>query len=89
MPYTRVSELGQHCLDNGLSPIRHQAIIWTNASLLSIEPLGTKFSDILIKIQNFSFTEAHLKISSAKRRPFCPGGDELSEDTLDSTFTYI
>ena len=32
-----------------------QAIIETNAGLLSIGPLGTNFSEILIKIQNFSF----------------------------------
>ena len=49
----------------------------TNVALLSIEPLGTKFSEILFKIQYFSFTSMHLKISSAKWRPFCPGGDEL------------
>ena len=29
-------------------------------------------------MQNFSFTKTHLKVSSAKWRPFCPGGDELS-----------
>ena len=29
--------------DNGLSPDRRQAIIWTNAGLLLIEPLGTNF----------------------------------------------
>ena len=27
--------------DNGLSPGRHQAIIWTNTAILSIGPLGT------------------------------------------------
>ena len=64
--------------DNGLSPIRRQAIIWTSAWLLSIGPSGTNFSEILIKIQNFLFTKMHLKILFAKRRPFCPGGDELS-----------
>ena len=36
--------------------------------------LGTNFNEILIKIQNFSFTKMHLKISSAKRWPLCPGG---------------
>ena len=36
--------------DNGLSPIRHQAIIYHNAASLSIGPLGTNFSEILIKI---------------------------------------
>ena len=30
-----------------------------------------------MKIQNFSFTKMHLKISSAKWWPFCPGGDEI------------
>ena len=63
--------------DNGLSPIRRQAIILTNAGLLSIGHLGTNFSEILFKTQNFSITKMHLKISSMKWRPFCPGGDEL------------
>ena len=34
----------------GLSPDRCQAIIWTNAGLLLIGPLGTNFSEILIEI---------------------------------------
>ena len=33
--------------DNGLSPGRHQAIIWTNAGILFIRPLETNFSEIL------------------------------------------
>ena len=49
-----------------LSSIRCQAIIWTNAGLLAIGSLGTNFSEILIKIQNFSFKKMHLKMSSAK-----------------------
>ena len=36
--------------DNGLSPGRRQAIIWTNAGILLIGPLRTKFSEILIYI---------------------------------------
>ena len=36
--------------DNGLSPGRCQAIIWTNAEILLIGPLGTKFSEMLIEI---------------------------------------
>ena len=63
--------------DDGLSPIRRQATISTNAGLLSIRPLRTNFSEILIKIQNFSFRKMHLKIKSGKWQPFCPGGDEL------------
>ena len=31
-----------------------------------------------MKIQNFSFMKMHLKLSFAKWRPFCPGGDELT-----------
>ena len=31
---------------NGLLPVRHQAITWTNAGLLSIVPLGTNLSEI-------------------------------------------
>ena len=41
--------------DNGLSPDRRQAIIWTNAGILLIGPLWTNFSEILIKIITFSF----------------------------------
>ena len=41
--------------DNGLSPGGRQAIIWTNAGILLIEPLGTNFSEILIAINIFSF----------------------------------
>ena len=39
--------------NNGLSPVRWQAITWTNADLLSIGPIETYLSDILIKIQTF------------------------------------
>ena len=28
--------------DDGLSPVQHQAIMWTNATLFLIAPLGTK-----------------------------------------------
>ena len=59
--------------DNGLSPDRRQAIIWTNDGILLIGPLGTNFSEILIEILTFSFKKMRLKVSSAKRRPFCLG----------------
>ena len=57
--------------DNGLSPGRHQAIIWSNAGILLIEPLQTNFSEISIAIHTFSFKKIHLKMSSGKWRPFC------------------
>ena len=56
--------------DNGLSPGRRQAIIWTNAGILLIGRLGTNFSEILIGIHTISFKKMHLKMSSAKWRPF-------------------
>ena len=59
--------------DNGLSPGRRRAIIWTNTGILSIGPLGTNFSEILIEIYTFSFKKMHLKMSSGKWRPFCLG----------------
>ena len=59
--------------DNGLSPHRRQAIIWTNAGILLIGPLGTNFSEILFKIHAFSFKKIHWKMSSGKWWPFCLG----------------
>ena len=41
--------------DNGLSPPWRKVIIWTNADWLLTEPLWTKFSEIWIKIQQFSY----------------------------------
>ena len=48
--------------DDGLSPGRRQAIIWTNAGILLIGTLGTNFSEISIEIPTFSF----MKMSAAK-----------------------
>ena len=63
--------------DNGLSPGRRQTIIWTNAGILLTGPLEINFNEILIKSNTFSFKKMHLKMSSVKWRPFCPGEDEL------------
>ena len=48
---------------NDLLPIHHQAITLTKADLLSIGPLGTNFSEIQIKIQNFLLIKIHLKMN--------------------------
>ena len=56
--------------DNGLSPSRRQAIIWTNAGILLIGPLGTNFSEILIGIHTFSFKKMHWKLSSGNEGHF-------------------
>ena len=65
--------------DNGLSPGRRQAIIWTNYGILLIGPLGTIFSEILIKIYSFLFKKMILKMSSGKWLSFCLGLSVLSQ----------
>ena len=82
-----VSKLTIIGLDNGLLPGWQQAIIWTIAGLLSIIPLGTNFSEILIWIQTFSFKEMHLKVASAKWKPFCLGLNVLNQLILLVTCT--
>ena len=77
---------------NGLSPNRRQAIIWTNAGILLIEPLGTNFNEIFIQILTFSFKKMRLKVSSAKRRPFCLGLNVLmhwSYCSLERSHRYV
>ena len=78
-----VSDLITIGSDNGLSPGRRQAIIRPNVGILLIRPLGTNYCDILIEIIIFSFKKMRLKVSSAKRRPFCLGLNVLTE-TLSS-----
>ena len=76
--------------DNGLSPDRRQAIIWTNAGILSIGPLGTKLSEILIAIHIFSFKKMHLKMSSGKWQPSCLGLNVLIDPLVwRSVYTTI
>ena len=76
VPHIRVSELGSIGSGNGLSPVRRQAISWTNVDLLSIGPLRTNFREIRIKIEKFSCMKMHSKISSAKCH-FVQWGNEL------------
>ena len=73
MTHICVSKLTIIGSDNGLSPGRRQAIIWTNAGILLIWPLGTNYSEMSIDIQTFSFKKIHFKMSSGKWRPFCLG----------------
>ena len=67
------SKLNHHWSDNGLLPDRHQAVIWTNAGILLIGPLGRSFGWIVIKNHIFPFKKMLLKMSSGKWRPFCLG----------------
>ena len=75
MTHICVSKLTITGTDNGLPPGRRQAIIWTNAGILLIGPLGTNFNKNSIAIHTFSFKKIHLKLSSGKWRPFCLGLD--------------
>ena len=78
MTHICVSKLTMIGSDNGLSPGRRQAIIWTNTGILLIGPLGTNVSEILIEIQTFSLKKIRLKMSSAKGRLFSLGLNELN-----------
>ena len=69
--------------DDGLSPDRRQAIICTNAGILLIGPLGENF----IGIQTFSLYKMHLKMSSAKWRPFYLGLNVLTK--LGDFLTWV
>ena len=59
--------------DNGFSPSRRQAIIWTNVWILLIGPLGIYLNEISIEINTCSFEKMHLKMYSAKWGLFRPG----------------
>ena len=72
--------------DNGLSPGRHQTNIWTNAGILLIGPLATKFCEFLIEIHTFSFTKMQLKMSSVNCWSFCLGLNVSSEN---KDFDYL
>ena len=79
MTHICVSKLTVIGSDNGLSPCRRQAIIWSSAGILLIGPIGTNFNEIFIKIHTSSFKKIHLKMSSGKWRPFCLGLNVLKE----------
>ena len=58
--------------DNGLSPVRRQAIICTSAGILLTEQLETSFSEIWITIQWFSFQEmSSTYMAAILSRPQC------------------
>ena len=85
--------------DNGLSPGRRQAIIWTNAGILLIGPLGTNFSEIVIEIQTFllkknTFENVVCEMLFISSRPQCvkvglvTGPDLFKKSTRASLFSY-
>ena len=66
-----ISKLNIVDTDNGLSPGRCQAIIWTSAGILLIQTMGTNFSEICSEIYTFSSKKMHFKMSTWKWWPFC------------------
>ena len=86
---TRVARRSQPCVkgplaitssDNGLLPVQCQAIIWTNAHLLS----GMHFSEMWNEIDIINFLIMYMKISSAKWKSFC-----LSLNLINMSLTYF
>ena len=73
-----VSKLTIISSDNGLSSGMRQVIIWTNAEMLLIGPLGINFNEIFFKIRAFSFKNMHFIGLSAKWRQFCLGLNALT-----------
>ena len=68
-----------HWLNNGcLWLALHQAIIWTNANLLSIQPWRTNLSGILIGI-----SVGHFVLASICFKTYCIQHMPLAEDRLD------
>ena len=78
MTHICVGKLTDIGSDNGLSPGRRQAIIWTNGGILLIGPLGTNVSETLIEIYTFSFKKMQLKMSSGKWQQFYLGLNVLN-----------
>ena len=75
--------------DNGLSPIRRQAIIQTSAGLLLIGPSGTNISELLVKNRTFPFKKMHLKMSSAKWGHFVQGKMSQCIDKIVLAYSFI
>ena len=92
LPLTHLPLVQHICINESDQHLATSHYIWTNAGLLSIEPscpstcFSTNFSEILIKIQNFSFTKMHLKLLSLKWRPFCRG--DMSSNENQHKFKY-
>ena len=61
-----------------MTPGQRQAIIWTNAEVFLIGPLGTIFIEILIKIHIFSFKKYIYNVASEMAAVLCLGLNVLT-----------
>ena len=82
MTHICVGKLSILASDNGLSPGRRQAIIWTNAGILLIGPLGTNFSEILIEINYIFIQENAFENVVWKMAAICLGLNVLTHSGL-------
>ena len=71
--------------DNGLPPGRRQAIIWTNAGIWSIGPLGTNFNVILIENLNVFIQENALENVVCKMAVILFRGRWVKNDNIAKT----
>ena len=63
-PLTHLGRVAQICVgyitiigsENGVSPGRRQAIVWSSAVILLIGPLGTSCSDIVVEIHTLHYS---------------------------------
>ena len=76
--YIWVSKFSIIGSDNGLSPGRLQAIIWTSDGGLLIRQLGRHLTEILIEMNIFSLKKLQLKKSSGYCWPFSLGLNVLT-----------
>ena len=89
MTHIWVSKLTISGSDNGLSPGRRLAIIWTSAVILLIRPLVTNFSEILIRNQTFSFTKMHFKMLFWNRVYFVSSSMCFLTQVTNSTYFHF
>ena len=93
MTHICVGNLTIICSDNGLSPSRRQAIIWTIAGILLIGLVGTIFSEILIECIYFhkenAFEKVVCKMTAILSRLQCVNADVLLFSRLILTETAV
>ena len=83
-----LNKLAMNGSDHGLLPDRRQAIIWTNAGIFLIVALITNKLQLKFNRNSYIFLQEkmHLKISSAKWRPCCPGEDKVIPDIANMIY---
>ena len=87
--YICVSKLTNIDADNGLSPGRHQVIIWANVGILLIRTFWTNFSEILCEIHTFHSRKCIWKCRLWNGgNQFCPGLHVLAKSINDMSYCY-